>query len=162
MADHSGEDFVAIFAPIPNGKVMAALCQLNGFKGRVLETAAGTLAVLSDAKEGTGAKAGEVVSVYAKDMQVMILDRRGGQLAVDLYFAGHHTKSLPPGLALADAPGVLLSLASGGQTMDDLAATHPDKVFEAGGSKWSAFWTLQKLGREGRKELAKRQSSGQA
>src|SRR5690554_3727487 len=115
MADHSGEDFVAIFAPIPIGKVMAALCQLNGFKARVLETAAGTLAVLADVSEGRGAKAGELVSVYARDMQVMVLDRRGGQLTVDLYFAGHHTKSLPAGLALADAPGVLLSLASGGQ-----------------------------------------------
>jgi hypothetical protein len=81
---------------------------------------------------------------------------------VDVYFAGHHVKSLPAGLALADAPGVLLSLASGGQTMDDLAETHPDKVFAADGSKWSAFWALQKLGREGRKELAKRQAQGQA
>ena len=33
-------------------------------------------------------------------------------------------------------------------------------VFAASGGKWKAFWTLQKLGREGRKELAKRQASG--
>jgi hypothetical protein len=62
MADHSGEDFTAIFAPIPNGKVMAALCQLNGFKARVLETAAGTLSVLADTSAGRGAKAGEVAT----------------------------------------------------------------------------------------------------
>ena len=160
MPDHSEQDFVAIFAPIPNGKVMAALCQLNGFTGRVLETSAGTVAVLVNTREGAAAKAGEVVSVYAKDMTVMVLDRRDGQLTIDLYQTGHHIKSLPPGLALADAPGVIVSLASGAQTMDDLAETHPDKVFAASGGKWKAFWTLQKLGREGRKELAKRQASG--
>ena len=158
MSDSSADDFTAIFAPIPNGKVMAALCQLNGLKGRVLETAAGTLSVLDDQAPGAAAKAGEVVSVYAKHLQVLVLDRRDGQLTVDLFQAGRHMKSLPPGLALSDAPGVLLSLASGGQTMDDLVATHPDKVFEARGSKWSAFWALQKLGREGRKQMAQRES----
>lgn len=158
MADHSNEDFTAIFSPIPNGKVKAALCQLNGFAASVLETAAGTLAILDDTSEGRGAKAGEVVSVYARDMHVMVLDRRGGQLSAELYYAGHHVKSLPAGLALSDAPGVVLSLASGAQTIDDIAQTHPDKVFRAQGSRWSAFWQLQKLGREGRKELAKRQA----
>jgi len=156
VSDSSADDFTAIFAPIPNGKVMAALCQLNGLKARVLETAAGTLSVLDDNAPGAGTKAGEVVSVYAKHLQVLVLDRRDGQMTVDMFQAGRHVKSLPPGLALSDAPGVLLSLATGGQTMDDLVATHPDKVFVARGSKWSAFWALQRLGREGRRQQTQR------
>lgn len=153
MADHSTEDLVGVFAPIPNGRVLAALCQFNGLKGRVLENAAGTLAILDDASPEASQKVGRAVSIYARGMQVAVLDRRGGQLTVDVWSGGEHQRSLPAGLVLADAPGVVLSLASGAQTMDDIAATHPDKVFAARGSRWGGFWALQRLARQAKREL---------
>lgn len=149
---------VALFTAIPNARVLAAVCQLNGFTGQVLETAGGTLAVLDDATEGYGAKAAEVVSVYAKGIPVLALERHAGQLTIDVYTNGQWVKKLPPGLALADAPGVVLSIATGVQTLDEIAVTHPDKVYSARGSKSKAFWALQKLGREGRK-VAKQQGA---
>ena len=152
MNDAAGEDLVAIFAPILNGKVLGALCELNGLKGRVLENAAGTLAVLDVHTPHAAVTAGRVISTYARGVQVLILDRRDGQLTVTLWRDGERQRDLPPGLVLADAPGVVLSLASGAQTMEDIAATHPDKVFEARRSRWSGFWALQRLARQAKRE----------
>ena len=62
---------VALFTPIPNGKVLAAVCAVNGLRGRVLETAAGAFAVLDDTSAGATDKAGEVISGFVKDRPIL-------------------------------------------------------------------------------------------
>lgn len=157
MADVAEGEFVGLLAPIPNGQVLAALCQLNRLPCRTLENSAGTIAVFDDTSRETGEKAGKAISAHARGLQVVVLDRRDGQLTVDLYKGGAKTKSLAPGLALSDAPGVVLSLASGGQSLDEVAATHPEKVFEGRGGRWAAFRALQRLGKQAREEQRNRQ-----
>lgn len=156
MTDSAKHEFVGIFTPIPNGKVLAALCQLNGAGGQVLENAAGTLAVLDTPDLAAGETAGKAVSLYARGLQIAVLDRRDGHLTVNVYVNGQHVKAVPGGLALADAPGVVLSLATGAQTVDEIAATHPEKVFSSRGSRWGAFWALRRLGREARRQARTR------
>jgi len=146
--DPAATDTVALFTPIPNGKVLAAVCAVNGIKGRVLETAAGAFAVLDDASEGSTDKAGEVISGFVKDRPILALERRAGQITVTRWEAGVAREKLAPGFALDDAPGAVVSLMTGAQTMDDLAAVHPDKVFNARMGRMKAFRELRKLSKQ--------------
>jgi hypothetical protein len=155
MTDPAATDTVALFTPIPNGKVLAAVCAVNGIRGRVLETAAGAFAVIDDTSEGSTDRAGEVISGFVKDRPILALERRAGQITVTRWEAGVAREKLAPGFALDDAPGAVVSLMTGAQTMDDLAAVHPDKVFSAQMGRMSAFRELRKLAKQARKEAEK-------
>jgi hypothetical protein len=143
---------VALFTPIPNGKVLAAVCSLNGLRGRVLETSAGAFAVLDDTSDGATEKAGEVISGFVKDRPILALERRDGQITVTRWQAGRAIEKLAPGFALDDAPGAVVSLMTGSQTIDELAATHPDKVFDARMGRMKAFRELRGLSKQARKD----------
>ncbi len=141
-------DTVALFTPIPNGKVLAAVCAINGLRGRVLETAAGAFAVLDDTSAGATEKAGEVISGFVKDRPILALERRAGQISVTRWEAGVAREQLAPGFALDEAPGAVVTLMTGAQTMDDLAAVHPDKVFDARMGRIAGFRALRKLSKQ--------------
>lgn len=145
----------ALFTSLPNGKVLAALCALYGVKARVLETSAGAVAVLDDSAPDGLHSAASAVSSFAKDRPLLAMDRRAGQITIWKYLAGERGETLPPGLALNDAPGVVTTLMSGAQSIDDLAASHPGKVFDGRMGRFKAFRTLRTLSRE-----AKRQQAG--
>lgn len=145
---------VALFTPIANGQVLAAVCSLNGLPGRVLETSAGAFAVLDDASDGATEKAGEVISGFVKDRPILALERRSGQITVTRWQAGRAVEKLAPGFALDDAPGAVVSLMTGAQTIDELATTHPDKVFDARMGRMKAFRVLRALSKQARKEQA--------
>lgn len=145
---------VGLFTPIPNGKVLAAVCAVNGIKGQVIETSAGAYAALDDTSPGATDKAGEAISGFVKDRPILALERRDGQLTVTKWEAGRAVEKLAPGLALDQAPGVVLSLVTGAQTIDDLAETHPDKVFDARMGRVAGFRALRKLSQQAQKEQA--------
>ncbi len=63
--DGAPAQIAAVFTPIPNGMVLAALCALNGSKGQVLETSAGAIAVLDDATPDNLHGAAHYVSSFA-------------------------------------------------------------------------------------------------
>jgi len=148
MTDPTESDTVALFTPIPNGKVLAAVCAVNGLKGKVLETSAGAFAVLDDTSDGATEKAGEVISGFVKDRPILALERRSGQITVTRWEAGRAIEKLAPGFALDDAPGAVVSLMTGSQTIDELASTHPDKVFSARMGRMKAFRELRKLAKQ--------------
>ena len=152
MVDPAETDTVALFTPIPNGKVLAAVCALNGIHGRVLETSAGAFAVIDDTSEGSTDKAGEVISGFVKDRPILALERRAGQITVTRWERGVAKEKLAPGFALDDAPGAVVSLMTGSQTIDELAATHPDKVFDARMGRMKAFRELRKLSKQAQRE----------
>jgi len=153
VIDPAETDTVALFTPIPNGAVLAAVCAVNGLKGRVLETAAGAFAVLDDVSDGSTEKAGEVISGFVKDRPILALERRSGQITVTRWEAGRAIEKLAPGFALDDAPGAVVSLMSGAQTMDDLAAVHPEKVFDARMGRVKAFKILRSLSKQAKAKL---------
>ena len=152
MASSQEPDTVALFTPIPNGEVLAAVCAVNGLKGRVIETSAGAFAVLDDTSDGATDKAGEVISGFVKDRPILAMERRQGQITVTQWEAGAKHGTLAPGLALDKAPGVIISLMTGAQTMDQLVVTHADRVFDARVGRMKAFRELRALSKKARKE----------
>ena len=142
----------ALLTPIPNGKVLAALFGVNGIKGRVLENAAGTLGVLDDASERDLHSAAAVISNFAKDRPLIALIRRDGQITAWRYFAGERGDTQAPGLILSGAPGVVSTIMSGAQTIDDIAATHPDKVFDARMGRLAAFKQLRASAKQAKRQ----------
>ena len=152
MVDPAERDTVALFTPIPNGKVLAAVCAVNGLRGRVLETAAGAFAVLDDTSAGSTDKAGEVISGFVKDRPILALERRAGQITVTRWESGTAREKLAPGFALDEAPGAVVSLMTGAQTIDDLAAVHPEKIFDARMGRMAAFRELRKLSKQAQRD----------
>ncbi len=142
----------ALLTPIPNGKVLAALFGVNGLKGRVLENSAGTLAVLDDSSDRALHSAAAIISNFAKDSPLVALVRRDGQITAWRYFAGERGDTQAPGLILNEAPGVVSTIMSGAQTIDQVAQTHPDKVFDAHMGRLAGFRLLRASAK-----LAKRQ-----
>jgi len=149
---HLETDTVALFTPIQNGKVLAAICAVNGIKGKVIETSAGAFAVLDDTSDGATDTAGEVISGFVATEPILALERRAGQLTVQRWQAGVKQGNLPPGLALDQAPGAIMTLMTGVQTIDELAKTHPDKVFSAEMGRVKAFRELRKLAKIAKKQ----------
>lgn len=133
----------ALLTPIPNGKVLAALFGVNGLKGRVLENSAGTLAVLDDSSDRALHSAAAIISNFAKEAPLVALVRRDGQITAWRYLGGERGDTQAPGLILNDAPGVVSTIMSGAQTIDDIAQTHPDKVFDAHMGRFAAFKLLR-------------------
>ncbi len=156
---HVEEDTVAIFTPIQNGRVLAAVCALNGVKGRCIETSAGAFAVLDDTSRGATDAAGQVVSAFVKQQPILAMERRAGQITIYRWIAGAKGDKLPPGLALDEAPGVITTLMSGVQTMDELAMTHPGKVFDARMSKFQAFRELRAASKDAKKAFKAQQEN---
>jgi hypothetical protein len=153
MTDPAATDTVALFTPIPNGAVLAAVCAVNGLRGRVLETAAGAFAVLDDSSDGATEKAGKVISGFAAGQPILAMERRSGQITVTRWADGEAREKLAPGFALDDAPGAVVSLMTGAQTMDDLAAVHPEKVFDARMSRMKAFKELRGFAKQAKAKL---------
>lgn len=150
MAD---ADILAVFTPIMDQRVLAAVMAMGGCKGRVILTSGGSLAVLDDTSDEMAARAGQVVSNFVKEMPVVVLDRKDGQISAIQWTQGMRGQSLPPGLALDNAPGVVLTLLSGAQEFDEVASLHEDKVADARMSKWQAFRALRKIAKETRGKL---------
>lgn len=150
--DGAPAQIAALFTPIPNGRVLAALCALNGIKAQVLETSAGAIAVLDDATPDSLHGAAHSVSSFTKERPLVAMERRDGQITVWKYSAGQRGETLPPGLALNDAPGVVTTLMTGAQTIADVAVTHADKVFDAHMGKLAAFRQLRKLSAQAKRE----------
>jgi len=108
--------------------------------------------VLHDATPDNLHGAARYVSRFAKERPLVAMERRDGQITVWRYLAGQRGDTLPPGLALNDAPGVVTTLMTGAQTIADLAETHEDKVFDAHMSKFAAFRQLRTLSTQAKRE----------
>lgn len=156
---HVDHDTVALFTPIQNGRVLAAVCALNGVQGQTIETAAGAFAVLDDTSSGAVDFAGQVVSAFVKTQPILAMERRAGQITIHQWLGGAKGEKLAPGLALDDAPGVITTLMTGTQNIDELAATHPGKIFSARMGKFAAFRELRKAAKAAKKQYKAQQKN---
>ncbi|MFN3866243.1 MAG: hypothetical protein ACK4MD_05960 [Demequina sp.] len=156
---HIEKDTVALFTPIQNGRVLAAVCALNGVRGQTIETSAGAFAVLDDTTPGAVDAAGEVVSAFVKTQPILAMERRAGQITVRRWLAGVKGDTLAPGLALDQAPGVITTLMAGTQTIDEIALTHPGKVFQARMSRMKAFRELRHASKDAKRQLKAREAN---
>lgn len=137
-------DFAAILSPIPSSRFITAACALNKIDARILTTSGGPIAVLTDASEEAVAKAAKTLSAFVSRAEFMLVTNRGGQASAQIWLGGQAVRTLPAGLALNDAPGVLTTLVTGAQTLDQVAETHPDKVHSATMGRFAAYRELLK------------------
>src|SRR5690606_25587852 len=111
--------------PIGPGRVLAALCGLNRVKAQVLETPAGAMAVLDDASAEGLERAARAVSAFVRNQPVLAMERREGQITIRRWLSGVAGDTVPPGLAIDQAPSEVIALMTGTQTIDQIAQTHP-------------------------------------
>ncbi|WP_062522389.1 hypothetical protein [Demequina silvatica] len=137
-------DVALLLTPIPNRRFLTALCALHKVRGRVLETSGGPIAVLDDATAGSAQHAARALSGFVKGAEFLLAESRDGNVKVELWKAGAMERELPAGLALADAPGVVTTLLTGAQTLDQVAETHEQKVHSTDMGRVKAYRELLK------------------
>ena len=156
---HVEKDTVALFTPIQNGRVLAAVCALNGVQGQTIETSAGAFAVLDDTSAGAVDQAGQAISAFVKTQPILAMERRAGQITIHQWLGGAKGEKMAPGLALDNAPGVITTLMTGTQDIDELAATHPGKIFSARMGKFAAFRELRKAAKDAKRQYKAQQQN---
>ena len=121
-----------VAAPEP----LAAACALASVQVDAVPTSVGAVAVLRDP---SAAQAGAAaISQLLRQLPVVLLTRREGQISATRWVAGRHDEDLPPGLVLADAPSLLEDLLLGGAD-----ASHvPGAVTSVGMTRWKAMRAL--------------------
>ena len=152
LPGYLARDTVALLTPIQNGKVLAAMCALNGAKCDVIEVPQGTFAVLVDDSEGAGDRAARAVTALHRDVVLLAMERRDGQVTVTRWAGGERGGDVPPGLALDQAPGGVQRLMLGAATIEDLLAEDPSKVYSGRTGRLRAFWRLRRLAAQARRE----------
>lgn len=121
-----------VAAPEP----LAAACALAGVDIDAVPTEVGAVAVLRDpAAVADGAAA---ISKLLRQLPVVVLTRREGQISAARWTGGTHDEDLPAGLVLSDAPAVLEALLLGST---DVAGV-PGVVTSVGMTRWRAMRAL--------------------
>jgi hypothetical protein len=121
-----------VSAPEP----LAAACSLANVAVDAVPTEVGAVAVLRDP---TAALAGAAaISQLLRQLPVVLLTRREGQISAARWVGGKHDDDLPPGLVLSDAPAVLEDLLLGSAEPSAV----PGSVTSVGMSRWRAMRTL--------------------
>lgn len=143
---------VALLTPIANGKVLAAICAFNGVRCDVLEVPQGTFAVLVDDSEGAGDRAARAVTSLHREVVVLAMERREGQVTIARWAGGKRGDEIPPGLALDQAPAGIQHLMLGSATIEDLLAADPSKVHSGRVGRLRAFWRLRRLAAQAKRE----------
>ncbi|WP_062465094.1 hypothetical protein [Demequina soli] len=121
-------DVALLLTPIPSPRFLTALCALTKVRGRVLETSGGPVAVLDDASPESAERSARAVSGFLKGSEFLLAESRAGNVRVQSWKGGAVAEELPAGLVLADSPGVVTSLLTGVQTLDQVAETHDEKI----------------------------------
>ncbi len=149
---HLERDTVAMLTPIPNGKVLAAICGINKIYAKVIETPAGAFAVLDDSSESACDDAAAAISMFVKDRPMLAMERRDGQISIRQWLGGAKGSPVSPGLALDKAPNSITRLMTGTRTIEQLAADHPEMVHAGHTTRWGAFWALRRLSAQAKRE----------
>ncbi|HEY0119556.1 MAG TPA: hypothetical protein VGC04_12325 [Cellulomonas sp.] len=125
-----------VITPVAAAAPLAAACALAKVDADVVPSEVGAIAVLRD--PGTGRAGAAAVSALLRQVPVVLLERRESQMSASQWVGGEHTRDLPPGLVLSDAPEVLEDLLLDGRA----PATVQGVVTSVGMSKLKAMRTL--------------------
>ncbi|SEJ46457.1 hypothetical protein [Demequina mangrovi] len=140
----AGAAVAIVLTPIPRARFVAALCGLHKVAGTVLETSGGPIVVLDDAAVEAAEQAARTLSGFLKGAPFLLALARDGEVQVQEWRAGTIASRPAPGLALAESPGVVTTLLTGAQTIDQVAETHEDKVHDTRMNRFSAYRELLK------------------
>ena len=125
-----------VVTPVAAAAPLAAACALAKVAADVVPSEVGAIAVLRDPVTGRLGAAG--VSLLLRQVPVVLLERRQSQMSATQWVAGQHTRDLPPGLVLSDAPEVLEELLLDGRAASTVAGV----VTSVGMSRFRAMRVL--------------------
>lgn len=136
-----------VLTQVASARALAAASALSGLAIDAVDSPVGALAVCRDlAGDGPAAAAG-ALSRAVKGVPVILLTRRGGQIAAHRWVDGVAGDDLPAGLVLDGAPEVLEDLMLGTTTVADLTGV----VTSVGLSRWKAMRMLAAQARDARR-----------
>lgn len=138
----------AVLTPLSDARVLTALCSLNKLRGKVLATSAGAFFVLDTTAPTEVDYAARTISKFVKDQPILGMERRDGLITIHRWITGVKGESLSPGFALDQAPGAIANIMAGTETIDQFAATHPDKVHTADLGRMKAYREIRRLLKE--------------
>jgi hypothetical protein len=96
------------------------------------------------------------MSTLVKNLTILAMERRAGQISIHQWQGGEHGPALAPGLALDKAPTAITKLMMGTVTIDQVRADHPDTVYT---SRIGRIRALRQL-RKAAKQVKKQQQGG--
>jgi hypothetical protein len=149
VPSHLARDTVALLTPILDGEALAAICALSGCPCDVIAFKQGSLAVMADDQEGMADLAAERVGAVLRDVSLLAMERRDGQLSIVAWKGGVRGEELPPGLALDRAPEAVVALMTGAMTIEQLIEHVPDRVHSGRMGRRQASKVLRRALREG-------------
>lgn len=115
---------------------LAAACALANVEIDAVPTEVGAVAVLRDPAAADAGVA--AISQLLRQLPVVLLTRREGQISAMRWVGGAQDDKLPAGLVLSDAPAVLEDLLLGSADVGEL----PGVVTSVGMSRWKAMRAL--------------------
>ena len=107
-----------------------------------------------DPAPGRADQAATAVTAIQRDIILLTMERRDGQITVRRWAKGVKGEEIAPGLALDEAPEVVRGIMTGATTVEALADDQPDAVIRGRMGRVKAFRTLRKLTKETRRRTA--------
>ena len=110
---------VVVLTQVAVAEGLAAACALGKVAVDVVPSPIGAFALCRDTDEDGAAKAAGVISQLLKQIPVVLIERRDGQVSASRWELGVRVSDLVPGLMLDGAPDELLDLMLGTRTVAD-------------------------------------------
>jgi len=133
---------VLLLTPVAQAAPLAATCVIAKVEADVVLSDVGAIGVLRD--RSAARAAASAVSQLLRQVPIVLLERREGQITATRWVAGaQQGDNLPPGLVLSDAPAVLEDLLLGSVEIGELDGVVPTD----GISRWKALRMITGAGK---------------
>jgi hypothetical protein len=136
-----------LVTPVADALALAATCAIAKVAADVVPSEVGAIAVFRDTQGEAPAEAAGAISRLLRNVPLVLLVSREGQINASRWLDGNRGDDLAPGLVLGDAPEVLEDLVLGDTTPSDLDGV----VSSVGMSRLKAMRVLASAARAARK-----------
>lgn len=143
----SAPSVALIITQIAAAEPLAAACALAKVPVDAFVTQIGAIASCRDLADGGPGRAARAISELVKDIPIILIERREGQLSASRWQHGKREADLPAGLVLDGAPSLLEELLTQEITINDV----DDVVTSVGISRFKALRQLTAIARRAKK-----------
>lgn len=136
-----------IITQIAAAEPLAAACALAKVPVDAFVTEIGAIASCRDLSDGGPQRAARAISDLVKDIPIVLIERREGQLTASRWQLGKQEAELPAGLVLDGAPEVMEDLLTQASTISDVE----NVITSVGISRFKAMRQLASIARRAKK-----------
>lgn len=136
-----------IITQIAAAEPLAAACALAKVPVDAFVTEIGAVASCRDLSKGGPQRAAKAISELVKDIPIVLIERREGQLTASRWQLGKQEAELPAGLVLDGAPEVMEDLLTQASTIADVE----NVITSVGISRFKALRQLASIARRAKK-----------